>query len=66
MRLTGSQVDELMKEEYYLSLSSGSTLLRGRVMLEQAGPSNLAGESLLLFLLLHWYQSQKQSSSSFD
>ena len=45
MRLTGNQVEELMKEEYYLSVGSGSTLLRGRVMLEQAGPSNLAGRA---------------------
>ncbi|XP_023344783.1 dorsal-ventral patterning protein Sog [Eurytemora carolleeae] len=48
MRLTGNQVEELMKEEYYLSVGSSSTLLRGRVMLEQAGPSNLAGEPVLL------------------
>ena len=48
MRLTGNQVEELMKEEYYLSVGSGSTLLRGRVMLEQAGPSNLAGRASAL------------------
>ena len=48
MRLTGNQGEELMKEEYYLSVGSSSTLLRGRVMLEQAGPSNLAGRASAL------------------
>jgi len=48
LTLSAAQLEELLKEDFYLTVTTSQKALRGRILVHQASSSHLSGEPVLL------------------